>query len=126
MLPPGHLLEALRPGRQRHLGRHDRPINSRAWAGDFGHQRSRLRKLTIDLGFPCGSIGSPIRDARGRSRPIAPPRLDRILPAHLGVGETGTSRPRGIGRQEAQRRLAEGVPDCSHCRPDSELGFLDG
>ncbi|MEH0449841.1 DUF6233 domain-containing protein [Streptomyces sp. B21-102] len=46
--------------------------------------------------------------------------------AHLGVGETHTSRPRGIGRQEAQRRLAEGVAACLRCGPDSELGFLDG
>ncbi|MEU0678069.1 DUF6233 domain-containing protein [Streptomyces sp. NPDC006172] len=29
-------------------------------------------------------------------------------------------------RQEALRRLVEGVPACGHCRPDSELGFLDG
>ncbi|MFJ4624567.1 DUF6233 domain-containing protein [Streptomyces sp. NPDC088812] len=35
-------------------------------------------------------------------------------------------RPRGSGRQEALRPLAEGVPAGSHCRPDAELGFLDG
>ncbi|MGW0876442.1 DUF6233 domain-containing protein [Streptomyces sp. NPDC002740] len=26
----------------------------------------------------------------------------------------------------ALRWLAEGIPACTHCRPDSELGYLEG
>ncbi|MFD9436180.1 DUF6233 domain-containing protein [Streptomyces sp. NPDC060002] len=34
-------------------------------------------------------------------------------------------RSRGIGPSDA-RRLAEGIPACTHCRPDSGLGYLVG
>ncbi len=35
-------------------------------------------------------------------------------------------RSLGISRAAALRALTEGVDACSHCRPDSELGYLDG
>ncbi|MFJ4429222.1 DUF6233 domain-containing protein [Streptomyces bobili] len=31
-----------------------------------------------------------------------------------------------VSRSDALRWLAEGVPSCTHCRPDSELGYLEG
>ncbi|MFF4346840.1 DUF6233 domain-containing protein [Streptomyces sp. NPDC001530] len=39
-----------------------------------------------------------------------------------GAGWPQTAQVRGWRR----RALAEGVDACPHCRPDSELGFIDG
>jgi hypothetical protein len=55
--------------------------------------------------------------------------LNRDAPpvyVHEGHCHMAGKRSRGIGRGDALRWLAEGVPACSHCRPDSELGFLEG
>ncbi|MET7356621.1 DUF6233 domain-containing protein [Streptomyces mirabilis] len=35
-------------------------------------------------------------------------------------------RRRGVERDQALRALAQGVAACTHCRPDSELGYLEG
>lgn len=51
----------------------------------------------------------------------APPNL-----VHVGGCHMAGKRSRGISRSDALRWLAEGIPACSHCRPDSELGYLDG
>ncbi|MFI6032934.1 DUF6233 domain-containing protein [Streptomyces sp. NPDC051315] len=51
----------------------------------------------------------------------APPNM-----VHEGHCHMAGKRSRGISRSDALRWLAEGIPACSHCRPDSELGFLDG
>lgn len=53
--------------------------------------------------------------------PDAPP-----VGVHVGGCHMSGKRVRGIRRDQALRALSEGVPACSHCRPDSELGFLDG
>ncbi|WP_405964868.1 DUF6233 domain-containing protein [Streptomyces sp. NBC_00723] len=45
---------------------------------------------------------------------------------HVGGCHMAGKRSKGIGRTDALRWLAEGIPACSHCRPDSELGYLDG
>ncbi|MFF0465468.1 DUF6233 domain-containing protein [Streptomyces mexicanus] len=37
-----------------------------------------------------------------------------------------THTPRCVVRDIALRALAEGVEACGHCRPDSQLGFIDG
>jgi hypothetical protein len=34
-------------------------------------------------------------------------------------------RSKGVGREQALRALANGVPACTHCRPDTQLGILD-
>ncbi|WP_331740769.1 DUF6233 domain-containing protein (plasmid) [Streptomyces sp. NBC_00015] len=34
-------------------------------------------------------------------------------------------RARGSGRNDALRWLAKGIPACTHCRPDSGLGYLE-
>ncbi|MFB6679434.1 DUF6233 domain-containing protein [Streptomyces sp. NPDC056390] len=34
-------------------------------------------------------------------------------------------RSRGVERGQALRGLTEGVPACTRCRPDTELGVLD-
>ncbi|MDX3243675.1 DUF6233 domain-containing protein [Streptomyces sp. ME18-1-4] len=51
----------------------------------------------------------------------APPNM-----VHVGGCHMAGKRSRGIGRGDALRWLAEGVVACTHCRPDSELGYLDG
>ncbi|MEU2284266.1 DUF6233 domain-containing protein [Streptomyces sp. NPDC013178] len=66
------------------------------------------------------------------ARPPAPDWLLELslgarhpVQVHVGGCHMAGKRPRGIGRQEALRRLADGVPACGHCRPDSALGFLE-
>jgi hypothetical protein len=34
-------------------------------------------------------------------------------------------RSKGVQRDQALRALADGVDACPHCRPDSELGYLE-
>jgi hypothetical protein len=51
----------------------------------------------------------------------APPNL-----VHVGGCHMAGKRSCGISRTDALRWLAEGIPACTHCRPDSELGYLDG
>ncbi|MFF3740910.1 DUF6233 domain-containing protein [Streptomyces sp. NPDC002566] len=67
------------------------------------------------------------------ARPPAPDWLVELSPGgrhpvqvHAGGCPPAGKRPRGVNREEALRRLAEGVPACGHCRPDTELGFLNG
>ncbi|CAL9668083.1 hypothetical protein SUDANB145_07266 (plasmid) [Streptomyces sp. enrichment culture] len=55
--------------------------------------------------------------------------LNRDSPAvyvHVGGCWNAGKRSRGVDRGAALRALAEGVAACPHCRPDSELGFLEG
>ncbi|MFE9476304.1 DUF6233 domain-containing protein [Streptomyces griseofuscus] len=48
-------------------------------------------------------------------------------PAYVHHGACVLAGPRGrpIGRDEARRLLADGVPACRRCRPDNRLAFLD-
>ncbi|MCX4704387.1 DUF6233 domain-containing protein [Streptomyces sp. NBC_01373] len=48
------------------------------------------------------------------------------LHVHTGGCHMAGPRPKGVTREAALRALADGVTACSHCRPDSELGFLEG
>lgn len=55
--------------------------------------------------------------------------LSRDVPpvyVHVGGCWNAGKRSRGVSREQALRALTEGVDACPHCRPDSELGFLDG
>ncbi|MFF4489399.1 DUF6233 domain-containing protein [Streptomyces sp. NPDC001544] len=45
---------------------------------------------------------------------------------HVGGCHMAGKRSKGVARDVALRALAEGVAACPHCRPDSELGYLDG
>jgi hypothetical protein len=45
---------------------------------------------------------------------------------HVGGCHMTGKRSKGVRREAALRALVEGVPACSHCRPDSELGYLEG
>ncbi|MFF8656794.1 DUF6233 domain-containing protein [Streptomyces huasconensis] len=44
---------------------------------------------------------------------------------HVGGCHMSGKRVRGISRDEARRALADGVPACTHCRADTELGMLE-
>jgi hypothetical protein len=44
---------------------------------------------------------------------------------HEGSCWNAGKRSKGVDRTTALRALTEGVPACPHCRPDSELGYLD-
>lgn len=45
---------------------------------------------------------------------------------HVGGCHMAGKRSHGATRDQALRALTEGVAACSHCRPDTELGFIDG
>jgi hypothetical protein len=73
---------------------------------------------------------------RQRGEQARPPEPDWLLergldghaPAvyvHVGGCHMAVKRSRGIDREQALRALADGVDACPHCRPDSELGYLD-
>ncbi|MGW9399375.1 DUF6233 domain-containing protein [Streptomyces sp. NPDC055642] len=103
----------------------------------------RLRTLETWLAYTLDQVRAAIRQAEQReaehqrgiqARP-APPDwlletgLNRDSPpvqVHIGDCWNAGKRTRGISRDEALRALADGVKACGACRPDSELGFLDG
>ncbi|GAA3121592.1 hypothetical protein GCM10017687_39210 [Streptomyces echinatus] len=68
-----------------------------------------------------------------QARPPAPDwvlelGLNRDAPAvyvHEGGCWNAGKRSKGVDRSTALRALAEGVAACPHCRPDSELGYLE-
>ncbi|MFH9820223.1 DUF6233 domain-containing protein [Streptomyces sp. NPDC017230] len=49
------------------------------------------------------------------------PQLREYRAVHAGGCWNAGKRSAGISRDEARRALAEGVPACSHCRPDTGL-----
>jgi hypothetical protein len=101
----------------------------------------RLRTLETWLNLQLHHVRQAITAAERREqeqqravqdRPPAPDwllelGLNRDQPLYVHAGDcimTG-KRVRGIDRGAAVRALGEGVAACSHCRPDSELGYLD-
>ncbi|MFF4828238.1 DUF6233 domain-containing protein [Streptomyces sp. NPDC001312] len=48
------------------------------------------------------------------------------ITVHVGGCHMAGKRRKGVPRDVALRALTEGVQACGHCRPDAELGFLDG
>ena len=48
------------------------------------------------------------------------------LHVHAGGCWNAGKRSRAVNRDQALQALADGIPACTHCRPDSALGFLDG
>lgn len=71
---------------------------------------------------------------RGKKTRPAPPDwmiehgLNRDAPpvqVHTGGCWAAGKRSRGVTREDALRALADGVPACPHCRPDTELGMLE-
>lgn len=103
----------------------------------------RLRTLETWLAVSLDRVRAQISAAERReserrhgerTRPPAPDwilesGLNRDAPAayvHTGGCWNAGKRSRGVDRGTALRALTEGVAACPHCRPDSELGFLEG
>jgi hypothetical protein len=74
---------------------------------------------------------------RQRARTARPPapdwlieqglnRTTRPVYVHRGDCHMAGKRSAGASRDQALRALGDGVPACSHCRPDAALGYLDG
>jgi hypothetical protein len=103
----------------------------------------RLRTLETWLAYTLNEVRQAIAAAEQReaerqrgieARP-APPDwlleqgLNRDAPpvqVHVGGCWNAGKRSKGISRDEVLRALADGVKACGACRPDTELGFLDG
>ncbi|UQS30298.1 hypothetical protein J5J01_00400 [Streptomyces fradiae] len=103
----------------------------------------RLRTLATWLELTLAHVRQAIVEAerrereqeRQRNREARSPAADWLLESGIGDGPAvyvhvgGCSmagkRSRGIPRDVALRALAE-VDACPHCRPDAELGYLDG
>ncbi|MFJ9633855.1 DUF6233 domain-containing protein [Streptomyces sp. NPDC101175] len=73
---------------------------------------------------------------RQQGQQLRPPEPDWLIehglnrdspPVYVHVGGCWNAgkRSRGINRSAALRALADGVASCTHCRPDSQLGYLD-
>jgi hypothetical protein len=73
---------------------------------------------------------------RERGRQARPPAPDWMIEqglnggmpvyVHRGDCHMKGKRSKGVSEDQARRALAEGVDACTHCRPDSELGYLEG
>lgn len=103
----------------------------------------RLRTLRTFLAVLLAELDEAIAQAeqrqreeqRGREHRPPPPDwlleqgLNRDAPpvqVHVGGCWNAGKRSKGVTRDEALRALAAGVRACSACRPDTELGYLDG
>ncbi|MFJ4974226.1 DUF6233 domain-containing protein [Streptomyces coeruleorubidus] len=103
----------------------------------------RLRTLETFLALLLDEVRRAIAAAETReherqrgieARPPAPDWLIELglnrdsppVQVHVGDCWNAGKRHKGIRRDEALRALADGVKACGACRPDSELGFLDG
>ncbi|NED31138.1 DUF6233 domain-containing protein [Streptomyces sp. SID8499] len=103
----------------------------------------RLRTLETWLALQLDQVRQRIAAVerqeaeRQRGLDARPPTPDWILErglnrdsppvaVHVGGCHMAGKRTKGIDRDTALRALAEGVQACGHCRPDSELGFVDG
>lgn len=68
-----------------------------------------------------------------RNRPARPDWIVQLgigagrppLQVHTGDCRMAGSRHRPVGREEARRLLAGGLPACIHCRPDAQLEIID-
>jgi hypothetical protein len=105
-------------------------------------QDTRLRTLETWLALSLDEVRKAIavaeRHERERQRRLEtrPPAADWLLEAgigdgpavyvHMGGCHMAGSRCRGVPRHVALGVLTEGVEACPHCRPDTELGYLEG
>ena len=101
----------------------------------------RLRTLETWLAYTLDRVRRQIRDVERREteqqaavHQPPPPEwildqgLNRDAPplyVHVGGCHMTGKRSHGISRADALRWLADGIPACTHCRPDTELGYLD-
>lgn len=102
----------------------------------------RLRTLETWLVHSLDRVRAAIAAAEQReaetrrgkqNRPPAPDWLieqslngGRPVYVHRGDCHMAGKRSRGTSREQAVQALAAGVDACTHCRPDTDLGLLDG
>ncbi|MET9142417.1 DUF6233 domain-containing protein [Streptomyces sp. NPDC004042] len=103
----------------------------------------RLRTLETWLALQLDQVRQRIsaveqrEQERQRGIDARPPVPDWVLEHSIGVDRAPVAvhvggchmagkRVRGIPRDMALRALTEGIDACSHCRPDTGLGFVDG
>ncbi len=103
----------------------------------------RLRTLETWLALTLDQVRAAIAAAEKREAERQtgiehrPPPPDWLLEAglnrdsppvyvHAGGCWNAGKRSRGVDRDTALRALADGIPACTHCRPDTELGWLEG
>ncbi|MER6367232.1 DUF6233 domain-containing protein [Streptomyces mirabilis] len=102
----------------------------------------RLRTLETWLAYTLDRVRQQIAAAerreaeRQRGEQARPPEPDWLIEqglsgrqpvyVHVGGCPMAGKRSRGVERDRALRALAEGVDACTHCRPDTELGFMEG
>jgi hypothetical protein len=107
---------------------------------------NRLEKLRIVRGFLAHQLDQvdrwiadeeQRRAEQQRGEQARPPVPDWVLErglnrdsppvaVHVGGCHMAGQRVRGVPRDVALRALAKGVEACGHCRPDAELGYVDG
>lgn len=73
------------------------------------------------------------RGRGGQARPepdwMIEPGINPASPAvyvHVGGCHMAGKRRRAASREQARQALLDGVAACAHCRPDTELGIIDG
>ncbi|MGK9463953.1 DUF6233 domain-containing protein [Streptomyces sp. G6] len=103
----------------------------------------RLRTLETWLAYTLAEVREAIVRAEQREREQQyaaehrPPPPDWLLEqglnrdsppvqVHVGGCWNAGKRSKGVARDDALRALAVGVRACTACRPDTELGYLDG
>ena len=102
----------------------------------------RLRTLETWLSLNLTQVRQAITAAeqreaeRRRGDEHRPPQPDWLLEmglnrdapptyVHAGGCWNAGKRSKPVSREAALRALTDGIPACTHCRPDSELGYLD-
>ncbi|NNN34422.1 hypothetical protein HLK59_29495 [Streptomyces sp. S3(2020)] len=109
---------------------------------DLPEDPARLETLRIWHAFWLQRIDAKIAAVQQRQREQEHGRRNRPTPpewiVELGIGDgrppvqihvgdchMAGKRRRAVGRGEARRLLAAGLPGCGHCRPDVRLHILD-
>lgn len=110
---------------------------------DLPHDLPRLRTLETWLALQLQAVRHAITAAerreaeRQRGIEGRPPQPDWLLEhglsrdappvyVHVGGCHMAGKRSKGVPRDAALRALTEGIDACPHCRPDTELGYLEG
>ncbi|WP_327721783.1 DUF6233 domain-containing protein [Streptomyces sp. NBC_00490] len=88
---------------------------TRRWIVDE-ERREAERRRSIEARPPVPDW--PIEQSIGHH---APP-----VYVHVGGCHMAGKRSKGVPPEQAVRALADGVDPCPHCRPDTDLGYIDG
>jgi hypothetical protein len=93
------------------------------WVARIDEKIARLREQEAQRARTAAAAAERIPDwliELGLNRDALP------VAVHVGGCHMAGKRSKGVDRAGALRWLAGGVEACPHCRPDVELGFLEG